>query len=219
MEIQSATATASLTSASVTEATAKKPVSSDFETFLRMLTVQMKNQDPLNPIDSADYAVQLATFSGVEQQVKTNDLLANLGQQMGMSQLAGWVGMDARTSGPAWFDGSPLSIAPKRAAGADQAYLIVRDTTGAEVQRQELTTNGSTTSWAGVDADGDPLVAGLYTFAVESRSQGTVMSVDPVPVYSRVAEARNENGAVVLVLEGGVEVSANDVSALREHQN
>ena len=49
-------------------------ISSDFNTFLRMLTVQMQNQDPLNPIDSADYAVQLATFSGVEQQVRTNQL-------------------------------------------------------------------------------------------------------------------------------------------------
>ena len=56
-------------------------VSSDFETFLKMLTVQMQNQDPLNPVDSSDYAIQLATFSGVEQQVKTNDLLASLGQQ------------------------------------------------------------------------------------------------------------------------------------------
>ena len=55
---------------------AEKPkISSDFETFLRMLTVQMQNQDPLNPIQSSDFAVQLATFSGVEQQVRTNDLL------------------------------------------------------------------------------------------------------------------------------------------------
>ncbi len=41
-------------------------ISADFETFLKMLTVQMQNQDPLNPVDSSDYATQLATFSGVE---------------------------------------------------------------------------------------------------------------------------------------------------------
>ena len=44
-------------------------LSSDFETFLKMLTTQMQNQDPLNPVDSTDYATQLATFSSVEQQV------------------------------------------------------------------------------------------------------------------------------------------------------
>lgn len=46
--------------------------SSDFETFLKMLTTQIKNQDPLNPMEGTEFAVQLATFSGVEQQVMTN---------------------------------------------------------------------------------------------------------------------------------------------------
>ena len=58
---------------------ARSALASDFDTFLRMLTTQMQNQDPLNPIDSTDYATQLATFSGVEQQVRTNSLLADLG--------------------------------------------------------------------------------------------------------------------------------------------
>ena len=58
-----------------TTETAPNVISSDFETFLKMLTVQMENQDPLNPTDSSEYAMQLATFSGVEQQVLTNDLL------------------------------------------------------------------------------------------------------------------------------------------------
>ena len=75
-------------------------ISSDFQTFLRMMTAQMQNQDPLNPMEASDFAVQLATFSGVEQQVRSNDLLAGLSDQMslmGVSQLAGWVGMEART--------------------------------------------------------------------------------------------------------------------------
>lgn len=56
---------------------ASASLSSDFEVFLQMLTAQMKYQDPLNPVDSTDYATQLATFSGVEQAVLTNDLLKN----------------------------------------------------------------------------------------------------------------------------------------------
>ena len=43
-----------------------------------MLTTQIKNQDPLNPMEGTEFAVQLATFSGVEQQVQTNQLLARL---------------------------------------------------------------------------------------------------------------------------------------------
>ena len=71
------------TSNSNTNASSK--ISSDFETFLLMLTTQLENQDPLNPIESQDFAVQLATFSGVEQQVLTNDLLSDLGQGFGSS--------------------------------------------------------------------------------------------------------------------------------------
>ena len=48
------------------------PLSSDFNAVLNMLTTQLKHQDPLNPVDSADYAMQLAAFSTVEQQVLLN---------------------------------------------------------------------------------------------------------------------------------------------------
>ena len=44
-------------------------ISSDFETFLKMLTAQIKNQDPLKPMDSSEFATQLATFPSLEQQV------------------------------------------------------------------------------------------------------------------------------------------------------
>ena len=73
--------------AASTNSASNAVISSDFETFLKMLTTQMQNQDPLNPIESSDYAVQLATFSGVEQQVRTNQLLADLANQMGSSGL------------------------------------------------------------------------------------------------------------------------------------
>jgi flagellar hook assembly protein FlgD len=53
-------------------------VSADFETFLKMLTAQIQNQDPMNPIDSSDYATQLATFSSVKQQVLANSYLENI---------------------------------------------------------------------------------------------------------------------------------------------
>ena len=96
--------TSTIMPSTATSTVAKKPViSSDFDTFLKMLTTQIKNQDPTNPMDSADFAVQLATFSGVEQQVRTNDLLGDLGAQfgvMGMSQLGAWVGQEARAPGP-----------------------------------------------------------------------------------------------------------------------
>ncbi len=120
----------------------KQKVSSDFETFLRMLTVQMQNQDPLNPVDSSDYAVQLATFSSVEQQVLTNDLLRSMSGQLAggsLGQLAGWVGMEALARVPVAFNGDPVNLRPDYAEQADAAKLVVRDAAGEIVAREPLT--------------------------------------------------------------------------------
>jgi flagellar basal-body rod modification protein FlgD len=59
--------------------------SMDYDSFLKLLIAQMKNQDPLNPIDSTEYVSQLATFSNVEQAIKQN---AKLDQILIMSNLA-----------------------------------------------------------------------------------------------------------------------------------
>src|SRR6056297_97759 len=82
-------------------------ISSDFETFLRMLTAQVENQDPLNPLESTEFATQLATFSGVEQQVRTNELLGGLAAS-GLSQISAWVGMEGRAAAPVFFAGTPV---------------------------------------------------------------------------------------------------------------
>lgn len=51
------------------------PETLEYDAFLKLMTVQLENQDPLNPMDSADYVAQLATFSVVEQSIQTNDKL------------------------------------------------------------------------------------------------------------------------------------------------
>lgn len=193
-------------------------ISSDFETFLLMLTAQMENQDPLNPIESSDYAVQLATFSSVEQQVKTNDLLSGLSEQMGlmgMAQLAGWVGMEARAAVPAYLDGAPIALSPNPARVAEEAVLVVRDANGDEVERINIEVSTDPISWAGVDENGDPRPEGLYSFELESYSHDSLIATTPVDVYSQISEARNEGGVTVLILEGGIEVPASAVNALR----
>lgn len=52
--------------------------SADYDTFLKLLVTQLKNQDPTKPMDSTEYLSQLATFSGVEQSIQTNNKLDQL---------------------------------------------------------------------------------------------------------------------------------------------
>ena len=193
-------------------------LSSDFETFLKMLTVQMENQDPLNPVDSADYAVQLATFSSVEQQVRTNDLLSSLAATMasgGVESLGHWVGMDVRAGNEGYFDGSDIElIAPDR-KDADQRILVVRDETGGITTQENIAASGTDFSWDGNFANGVEAPHGTYTFSVESFNNGTLLATESVQAYNRVREAVIEDGETMLILKGGNSVAPSDVAALR----
>lgn len=194
-------------------------LSSDFETFLKMLTAQAKYQDPLEPIDSSEYASQLAQFSAVEQQVLSNDLLTAMVGQMGtsnMAQLAGWVGMEARSTAPVSFDGSPVTLQPNPMSIADHAFLVVRNAAGNEVQRSAIPVSSEPVEWAGVRDDGAPFPVGDYSFEVESFAGGELVLSNPVETYARIVEARNDrNGQTELILQGGQSVLPEEITALR----
>lgn len=197
---------------------ARGTLSSDFTTFLKMMTVQMQNQDPLNPLDSNDFSTQLATFSGVEQQVRTNELLGGLGAQlnmMGMSQLAGWVGMEARAAMPVAFGGAPVTLYPAPDPRAERAELVVTDHLGNEVQRLAVPVSSDPVIWAGTDASGNPLPNGTYHFTLDTFAYGELMQTQPVESYGLITEARSGNGTVMLMLANGQKIAAEAVSGLR----
>jgi len=213
------TATRTATPSSAGPGQSATAIASDFETFLRMLTTQLENQDPLEPVASQDMAVQLATFSGVEQQTQTNALLENLGSQMGLmslSQLSGWVGMDALAEGNVFFDGAPVEVKPNVPALAEKAELVVYRSDGTEVQRMALDPDEETALWAGVGANGAPLPSGIYDLRVEASSQGEALPVKPVQAYRTVTEVTVVDGTTTLVTSGGVEIGADAVVSLRQ---
>jgi flagellar basal-body rod modification protein FlgD len=197
----------------------KNALSSDFETFLRMLTTQMENQDPLNPMASTEFATQLATFSSVEQQTKSNELLSKMATQLNilsMGQLTGWVGMEARTSGAIWTDGRAVSFTPEPASAADRMAIVARDADGAIAGRVAMEASDARLSWTPAGSSGAPLPPGAYSFELESLSNGEVVRTDPLEVYAPIVEVRNEDGATSLILQGGVKVAPETVSALRQ---
>ncbi|MDM7256188.1 MAG: flagellar hook capping FlgD N-terminal domain-containing protein [Paracoccus sp. (in: a-proteobacteria)] len=190
----------------------------DFETFLKMLTTQIKNQDPMNPMESTDFAVQLATFSGVEQQVRTNDLLQSLGRQLGVSglaQLSGWIGKEARTSGPVWFGAQPITLNVAPDPRADSVVLVTMKD-GVEVSREEIGPGQGDVDWFGRNTSDAKLPDGLYSFRTESWQGGQKISDQPVTSFARVTEAQMTERGLVLVFPGGATALADEVSALRD---
>lgn len=218
MEISNTLATTQ--TAPTSQSTSASEISSDFETFLKMLTVQMQNQDPLNPVDSSDYAVQLATFSNVEQQVQTNDILKEIQAHMGatgIAQMADWVGKEARAIAPAHLNGAPITVFPEPAANATEVDIVVRDSTGQEVTRFTIPPTDEAVEWAGVTDDGFPYPTGHYTFDVESYDGDVLLDTSQAAVYAEVVEVqRNATGDTFVVLAGGATVGSNAVTAIRE---
>lgn len=84
-------ASAATSSAAATQEAAKKS-KLDYDSFLRLLVEQMKNQDPTKPMEETDYIAQLATFSNVEQAISTNTKLDQLLQMQSMAQATGLIG-------------------------------------------------------------------------------------------------------------------------------
>jgi len=191
---------------------------SEFDTFLKMLTTQIQNQDPLNPMEATDFATQLATFSGVEQQVKTNEHLRNLGTGGALGGLAAhadWVGMSARVDGTVAFEGSERLLHFDLPPDSARASLVVSTPDGQEIRRRDISGQDSPYVWDGRTASGEPLLAGTYKLTIESLDAAGRTSTSPVATYARIAEVRAGSQGPELLLEDGRTVAPAEVSALR----
>ena len=80
------------TTNNTTTTTAKSKTQVDYDSFLKLLVAQMKNQDPTNPMDSTQYVAQLASFSQVEQSVNMNAKLDSLLQSSALAQANSLIG-------------------------------------------------------------------------------------------------------------------------------
>lgn len=215
----SATAAATHTgsAASGAQTDAKGVIGSDFETFLKMLTAQIQNQDPLNPMDSSDYAVQLATFSSVEQQVLTNELLESMGGSAGgLAAYADWVGMEARQDGPVLFDARPVSLGLDLPKDAIRTDLVVSTLDGMVLDRVDITGSGPDHLWTGDSANGGPLLSGPYMVETASTLADGSVSRRPVTSYVPVTEVATSAAGVQLLLANGATLAPEDVTALRQ---
>ncbi|MDQ2079424.1 flagellar hook assembly protein FlgD [Xanthobacteraceae bacterium Astr-EGSB] len=92
MEVTSATNTSNVPAAETRSSNTTSKSTVDYDTFLKLLIAQMRNQDPTNPTDTTEYMSQLAQFSQVEQAVKTNSKLDSLLSASALEQADGLIG-------------------------------------------------------------------------------------------------------------------------------
>jgi len=188
----------------------------DFTMFLKMLTTQMQNQNPLNPVEAADFAVQLATFSGVEQQVQTNQLLARMTERTLSGDLAGWLGTDVAAEGTVQIANEDIALhLPIAIDGTTSRVVVLRSATGQEVMHIPVAIDQSSLRIDPSIDGATPLVPGQYQATLENYEGQTALEPQRALQFQRVQEVQTGPGGAILLLASGARVDPATVTALR----
>ena len=157
------------------------------DTFLKLLTTQLQNQDPTSPMDNEQFLAQLAQFSSLEQLMglqSSMDAVYTGIQAMNNASMANLLGTEVTARGNSVsFNGSdPVELGWEAPAGVDSATMTITDESGNVVRTIDLGPidgDGSYT-WDGTDADGNPVEEGIYSFSIRATdAEGNEMTVDP----------------------------------------
>jgi flagellar basal-body rod modification protein FlgD len=177
-----------------TASTATTGIADNFQTFLTLLTTQLQNQNPLDPLDTNQFTQQLVQFAGVEQQLKSNDqlkALIEIEKSAQATQALIYVGNTVAVDGSTTqFDGS--ATWNLKAPNGTNATVTITNSTGQTVYSGKFTlANGNSSFvWDGKGNDGTQYPAGDYKLtatgtdssgknvAIASEVQGVVDSVD-----------------------------------------
>jgi flagellar basal-body rod modification protein FlgD len=178
----------------------------DFNTFLTLLTTQLKNQDPTNAMDPNEMTQQLVQFAGVEQQLKTNTNLQSLISVQQGAQLVGAAPLMGRVveveSDQLSLQGGLATLRLPPAGEARRVGIGVLDSQGNLVRSAQLDLNSSTQDWVwdGKDTDGVQRPDGAYSFVlVGAATDGTEAEVAGT-VLARATGVERREGEVRLNL-------------------
>jgi flagellar basal-body rod modification protein FlgD len=166
---------ATSTSANGTDPSGALNFTQNFDTFLTLLTTQLKNQDPLSPMDTSQFTQQLVAFSQVEQQIKTNSQLATMMQGQSASEAISALPMVGRTieysGNKAVLQNGQAGFSYTLPTAAASASVLVKDAGGNTVFSQTADPSAGKHSlvWNGQTASGVQMPdGGAYTIQVQA---------------------------------------------------
>ena len=214
----SAISATDLSGIQASQAATRKTIAGNFDTFLQLLTTQLQNQNPLDPLDTNQFTQQLVQFASVEQQIKSNETLNALltsSRSSIVSTASGFVGMQVTA------DGATTRLADGKAewrlnvARAATATISIRDRDGnvLATDTKALTAGGQSYMWDGRTSTGQTAPAGDYTITVTGRDvAGQTVSVK-TEIAGRVDRVDLSGDEPILVI-GGVQVPLKTVKSI-----
>ncbi|WP_346910114.1 flagellar hook capping FlgD N-terminal domain-containing protein [uncultured Roseibium sp.] len=213
------TSVSSATSASGTSASsaASDSLMGNYDLFLSILTTQVQNQDPLNPMDSSEYTTQLVQYSSVEQSIQTNKYLEQLVSSMAANQASSYVnylGSTVTASG---------STAMLEDGNANWSYNVAEDATGTVTIKNSngatvysgdvsLAKGTGTYSWDGLGSSGNS-PDGAYTISFDLKNSAGNSILAKTEVSGKVDEV-DLSGDTPYLKVGNVSIPVTSVQSV-----
>lgn len=198
-------------------AASQQQLAGNFNTFLQLLTAQLQHQDPLSPMDTAQFTDQLVQFSSVEQQININSNLEkmlanqNSGDMASAVNYLGQVVQGVSTSLPLQNGNSDFAYTTP--ANASKVTITLTDSAGNVVKTiaGDSTAGTHTASWNGTDSYGTQLSDGTYGITINSTgADGTQTPVDAA-VSGIVTSVGMDSSNNVQLYMGGVNLPLSKV--------
>jgi flagellar basal-body rod modification protein FlgD len=215
--IDNTAAAANAASTGTGSSAGKATLGSNFNTFLTMLTTQLKHQDPLSPMDSTQFTNQLVQFSSVEQQINANsnlEKLIKLQQTSQTSQGISYLGQTVEVAGTdlALQDGA-ASLSYTLPKEAREVKILIKDSSGSQVR----TITGDTASgrhdisWDGKDSSGTQMDDGRYSIQITATAADGSPITATSTTFGRVTKITNDatNGSQLVM---GAGTKGNDIT-------
>ncbi len=199
--------------------TDRNTIAGNFDTFLSLLTTQLKNQNPLDPLDTNQFTSQLVQFSSVEQQLKTNSFLSAMVQSaqnaqnnaavsyIGKQITSTGVDSDLKNGGATWSFNLP---------SAANVTVSIKDAGGNQVYSETgaLKAGQGQFNWDGVGTDGTTRPDGTYSITIAARtSQGAYVaaSTETTGTVTGVDLSGAQPGLIV----GTRTINMSDITSVR----
>lgn len=200
--------------------TAQARIADNFDQFLTLLTTQLKNQSPLDPLDTNQFTQQLVQFAGVEQQIKTNDTLSALitsNKTAALTSAMNFVGTkvtaDASESGLKKGGTAEWTLTSPRSGSAN---IVIKDANGVEIATRTATLSAGDQSfvWDGRKSDGTEAPTGIYTMVISAKdSSAQAFSVKQA--ITGIVDGVDVSGDTPILNIGGVKLPISSVRSLQ----
>lgn len=199
--------------------TSRQTIADNFDTFLQLLITQLKNQNPLEPLDTNQFTQQLVQFTSVEQQLKTNEFLEAMmqsSQNSNNAQAVGYVGKSVTASGATTdlIKGEATWIY-RVDSPAENTLVTIKDAQGNTVYSESLSLQAGTDRivWDGTTNTGQKLTSGRFTVSINARDANGQY----VPVTTEmmgVVDGVDVSGSEPYLLIGNLRIPLSSVSAV-----